>query len=258
MKGQPTQQSQARPRDAQSWAAPGTAFKASEVPEGAINVNLEGHQLTGPMKGFGPMWRKTYRMRLPRETASPAEVIKVWKENFPSFWPLGNHFYAPLARIAPGDQAILNLTAPGGMVLSTGIMVIYADEESFTFMTPEGHMLAGWITFSAFEEGDSTVVQAQALIRSADPLMEIGLRLGGHNEENTFWQRTLESLARYFGVSAQAQTHVICVDPRIQWSAARNVRHTIVARSMLYMISAPVRLIRKRAQARRRQRVGSA
>ena len=38
------------------------------------------------------------------------------------------------------------------MKLSTGVMVLYADEESFTLMTPEGHMFAGWITFSAIEQ----------------------------------------------------------------------------------------------------------
>jgi hypothetical protein len=27
-------------------------------------------------------------------------------------------------------------------------MVLFADDVSFTLMTPEGHMFAGWITFS--------------------------------------------------------------------------------------------------------------
>ena len=39
---------------------------------------------------------------------------------------------------------------PGGLKLSTGVLVLYADDESFTLMTPQGHMFAGWITFSAF------------------------------------------------------------------------------------------------------------
>jgi hypothetical protein len=42
------------------------------------------------------------------------------------------------------------------MRLSTGVMVIYADDKSFTFMTPEGHMFAGWITFSAMEQDGAT------------------------------------------------------------------------------------------------------
>ena len=251
MTTQPTQPGQTRPRDADYWAAPGTALRASQVPEEAINVNLEGRHLAGPLQGFGPMWQKTYRVRLPREVASPVEVIKTWKENFPRFWPPGNRFYAPLARIAPGDQAILNLAAPGGMTLSTGILVIYADDESFTFMTPEGHMLSAWITFSAYEDGETTLAQAQALLRAADPLTEMALRFGGHKQEDAFWRRTLESLADHFGVAGEVQTQAVCVDPRIQWSHARNIKHSIVIRSMLYTISAPMRVIRKRSRPRR-------
>ena len=41
------------------------------------------------------------------------------------------------------------MTLPGKMKLSTGVMVLNADEESFTLMTPQGQMFAGWITFSA-------------------------------------------------------------------------------------------------------------
>ena len=39
---------------------------------------------------------------------------------------------------------------PGAPVrLSTGVVVMYADAESITFMTPEGHTLYAWITISA-------------------------------------------------------------------------------------------------------------
>lgn len=31
----------------------------------------------------------------------PAAVIKVWKENFPHFWPKGNQFYAPWLALHP-------------------------------------------------------------------------------------------------------------------------------------------------------------
>jgi len=43
--------------------------------------------------------------------------------------------------------------APGGKgLVSTGVLVIYEDEESFSFMTPEGHIFAGMITFSSYED----------------------------------------------------------------------------------------------------------
>ena len=90
------------------------------------------------------------------------------------------------------------MTLPGGVKLSTGVMVLYADERSFTLMTPQGHMFAGWITFSAEHSGDQTLAQAQVLMRASDPVYEIGLALGGHRQEDIFWDRTLTKLAAYF------------------------------------------------------------
>ena len=66
---------------------------------------------------------------------------------------------------------------PGGLKLSTGVLVLFADEESFTLMTPQGHMFAGWITFSSFVEDGETFAQAQVLMRASDPLYEIGMTL---------------------------------------------------------------------------------
>ena len=176
---------------------------------------------------------------------SPTEVIKVWKEHFSTFWPEGNRFYAPLTGIAPGDVAVLNLTTPGGMLLSTGVMVIYADEESFTFMTPEGHIFSGWITFSAFVRDGYTVVQAQLLIRANDPLYELAFRLGGSKSEDNFWFRTLESLAAHFGVKGQVQMSATCVDSKLQWSQAKNIWHNAAIRSIIYSALAPVRWVRR-------------
>ena len=72
---------------------------------------------------------------------------------------------------SPGEVALLDIKpVPGSPVrLSTGVMVIYADDESFTFITPEGHMFSAWITFSAYRDGDVTVAQVQALERTSDP-----------------------------------------------------------------------------------------
>ena len=101
-------------------------------------------------------------------------MIAVWKQHFPEFWPKGNSFFAPLAGIAPGEVAALDLAMPGGLKLSTGVLVLYADDESFTLMTPQGHMFAGWITFSSFAEDGVTYAQAQVLMRASDPMYELG------------------------------------------------------------------------------------
>ena len=170
------------------------SFIVTNAPSGALNLNVDGRLAVSPLQGFGQMWQKTYRIRLKDSPVQPSEVIKVWKENFPKFWPKGNNFYGPLTGIAPGEVAILNLSMPVGMKLSTGVVVLYADDKSFTLMTPQGHMFAGWITFSSYKEDDCTIAPAQVLIRANDPMYEIGFRLGGYAKEDRFWQATLLQL----------------------------------------------------------------
>lgn len=239
------------PRDAAYWARTAT-LRISRVPTGALNLNVEGRRLVSPLQGFGPLWQKTYRVVLKGAKVNVAEVIRTWKEHFPRFWPHGNRFYAPLTGIAPGEVALLQLAVPGGIALSTGVMVLYADDESFTLMTPQGHVLAGWITFSAYEEEHDVVAQAQLLIRANDPLYELGLRFGGHQQEDRFWQHTLKALAAEFGVEGTVQTEVICLDPRLQWSQARNLWQNAAIRSVFYTLSAPVRWLGRRISGRQR------
>ena len=230
-----------QPRDAAYWAQQVTRLRVSDMPPGAVSVTVEGRRVVGPLQGFGQLWQKTYRVRLSGAHVTPVEVIRVWKEHFKEFWPKGNRFYAPLVGIAPGEVALLTVRA-GGMPLSTGVLVLYADDESFTLMTPQGHMFAGWITFSAYEEDGATVAQAQVLMRANDPLYEIGLRLGGHRAEDRFWQHTLLALAAHFGVYGQVLLRTACLDPRIQWGQAGNIWQNAAIRTMLYILSAPIRL----------------
>jgi hypothetical protein len=229
-----------------SWAKGVSRLRVSEVPDGALNLNVDGRRLASPIQGFGKMWQKTYRVRIPSERASATELIVTWKERFPEFWPEGNRFYAPLTGIEPGEVALLNMSLPGRMKLSTGVMVLYADGESFTLMTPEGHMFAGWITFSAAEVDGDTVAQAQVLMRASDPIFELGLALGGHGQEDRFWEATLTALAAHFEHDAEVDTQVVCVDKRRQWSKWGNVWHSAAIRSTLYTIGAPARLVRRK------------
>jgi hypothetical protein len=231
-------------RDAVHWAKAVSRLTVSNVPEGAVNVNVTGKRLAGPVQGFGKMWQKTYQARLPRDAVSPQALIATWKERFPDFWPEGARFYAPLTGIAPGEVALLNLTVAGAMKLSTGVMVLYADEESFTLMTPQGHMFAGWITFSATEHDGVTVAQAQVLMRASDPIFELGLALGGHHQEDLFWTQTLRAVAASFGQDVDVAAHVVCVDKRRQWSRWTNVWHSTAIRSTGYMLAAPWRGLR--------------
>jgi hypothetical protein len=230
-------------RDGDAWAKPVAHLEVTGVEPGSSGINVAGRRPTSPVHGFGKMWQKTYRVRLAGATVTPAEVVAVWKREFPSFWPKGNRFFAPLAGIQPGEVAVLDLTMPGGLKLSTGVLVLYADDESFTLMTPEGHMFAGWITFSAFDDGGVTAAQAHVLMRASDPLYEMGMTLGGHRQEDRHWAHTLLSLAAAFGVEGEVATETVCVDRRRQWGKAGNVWHNAGIRSGMYTAMAPMRLM---------------
>ena len=141
---------------------------------------------------------------------------------------------------------------PGGLKLSTGVLVLYADEESFTLMTPQGHMFAGWITFSSYVEDGETCAQAQVLMRASDPLYEIGMTLGGHQKEDEHWMHTLQALALYLGAEAEVTMQAVCVDRKRQWSRAANVWQNAGIRSGMHMTTAPIRVLGRLAVPTRR------
>jgi hypothetical protein len=227
-------------RDAASWAKKVERLEAPSR-QGVRGTNVAGRRLTGPVQGFGKMWQKNYRMRV-GSSIEPEQAIATWREHFPEFWPKGNRFAGALTGINPGDVALLDLAIGGGVKLSTGVFVLYADAESFTLMTPQGHMFAGWITFSAGREGEETVVQAQVLMRANDPVYELGMTFGGHKKEDKFWVATLTSLGRRLGVEdPKVEATNTCVDSKRQWRHAGNIWHNSAIRSVFQTIAAPFR-----------------
>jgi hypothetical protein len=234
---------QTRPRDEANWAQQVSALRVSETPSGAVNLNVDGRQVVGPLQGFGPLWRKTYQVRLAGVEATPAAVVASWKENFDDFQPPQNHMYASRLGIVPGEVVLMNASMHG-VPVDSGLMVLYADDESFSLMTPEGCPEAGWITCSAFAEGDCTVAQVQTFGRANDPIYEIGFRIAGATEQQKIWRHVLVSLARHFGVDGEVQMQKTCLDPRIQWSRIGNVVQNAGVHSIFYRIAHPAHLLR--------------
>jgi len=227
-------------RDAASWARKVERLEV-DPREGVRGTNVAGRRLTGPVQGFGKMWQKSYRMNVGSQI-EPEQAIATWKEHFPEFWPKGNRFAGALTGINPGDVALLDLAIGGGVKLSTGVFVLYADAESFTLMTPQGHMFAGWITFAAQREGDDTVVSAQVLMRANDPIYELGMMFGGHKKEDKFWTATMIALGHRLGVQdPKVETTTTCVDSKRQWRNAGNIWHNSAIRSVFQTIGAPVK-----------------
>jgi hypothetical protein len=237
----------ASPSDTDAWARP--VDRLTTTATGASIDTVTGKRVAGPVQGFGQMWQKTFSVRLDGVDISPESLIAHWKQHFGSFWPKGARFYEPLSGIMPGEVALLEVPpVPGSPVrMSTGVMIIYADAEAFTFMTSQGHPLAAWDTFSAFRDGDVTVAQAQALERTADPLTELAYFFGANRYNDRFWEETLVNLARSVGVAEPTvSTEKVCVDRRRQWRYVGNVRYSPAVSMAIGVVTAPARWLRRR------------
>ena len=218
------------------WARAAGNLIIGDMPAGVMNINVDGRQTTSPVTGFGQLWDKKYRLLLDEATLEPEQIVSLWRDEFPNFWPPGNRFFSSgNSPITPGTAAVLNLTLPGGVILATGLMVIYADDKSFSFITIQGHVLSGWITFSSFREKSGTIIQVNPIFRASDPLMELGIRFGAAKQEDQFWHATLGNLARRLGVQGELSQQDVLIDPRIQWCKFGNLWYSAPIRSFLYM-----------------------
>lgn len=211
---------------------------------------VAGRRVTGPMQGFGRLWQRTYTCPI-GAAATPHEAIAEWRAHFGEFWPGKSRFYGALEGINPGDVAPIAVAAGGGPKLTTGVLVLYADDESFSFMTPEGHMFAGLITFSAHEDEQGTVLQTQVLIRPNDPLYELGMPIMKRMEDR-FWAATMCSLANRLGaLGCDVDVLSIIVDRKRLWRNAGNVRHNAGIRSTLHVLTAPFVFVGRMVRQRR-------
>ncbi len=206
---------------------------AANALDRVTDLEIDGVQVHGPKEGFGPLWRKRYWVQLNGVKSSPAEIVRVWRERFGSYWPAGDRFFSPMGRLDPGDVGLIDLEMPAGTHLSGGVVVLDVQPESFTLITPSGHVFAGVITFSVYRSSGVPVVQIEIIFRSSDPLFEIGMRAFGHERENRFWLEVLRSLARDFGVDAAPAMHAQVLDDRYQWTQVGNLAQNAVIRKQL-------------------------
>ncbi|MDR3573322.1 MAG: DUF1990 family protein [Anaerolineaceae bacterium] len=239
-------------RDAEAWAPPVTRLSVNEVPDGARNLNVDGRLLSGPMEGFGQLWRRTYRTLIPatsEQSITPAQVAALWKQKLPDLMPTNNHFYPSLSGVKPGELVLINASMPiipGGMPVATGVLVLYADNVSFTVITPEGHPESGFNTFSAFEENGHVYAQVESLARTTDLIYEIGYSLFNYAKtHDAIWCAVLTNLAAQFGAPGKVDITKELVDSKRQWSRIGNIWQNAVIRTVIYSLLGPLRWLRQ-------------
>ncbi len=225
----------ARIPDGWPWARPVDRLRVEYVPEVALNLNVDSLKVAGPLQGFGHLWEKTYRIPLRGVSVTPAEVIRAFKERFPSYQPAQNRFFPTPAGISPGEIVIINASTPAGPI-STGVWVLYAGDEAFTFMTPQGHPESGWVSFTAYEEKGVTMVQIQGFARASDPVFEAGFVMMGSREQERIWKHVLTSLGKHFGVYENVTMEKSCVGCDYQWERAGNIWYNAQIRTMIHTI----------------------
>ncbi len=216
-----------------SWAKPVSELFVPAMPKEAGNLNVNGLRAVGPVDGFGRLCQKVFRLRISDLIISPEEVIAALKAHFPSFQPSFNRFYASSEGIQAGEIVLINSSTPGGPV-STGVMILYADQRSFTFNTPQGHPECGFVSFSAYEGSRGTVAQIFGLARASDPVYEAAFRLVGSKIQTRIWTHVLTSLALHFGVPPDIAFEQDCVDKRLRWSQIRNVYYNAQIRTLIH------------------------
>jgi len=171
-------------------------------------------------------------------------VVETFKAHLHELQPPQNRFFPSVAGVAPGEVVLITARV-SGMPVSTGVLVLYADDEAFTLMTPEGHPESGMVTFTAYASDEGTIAQIQALARANDPIYELGFRLmGGSRAQEAIWRHVLSSLADRFGVTAPVELSKVRVDARLQWRHARNVWRNAIIRTTLYSLGTPARRVR--------------
>lgn len=226
------------PRDAVNWAKKVDRLHVTDEVK-AVGYNIEGRRVAGPQQGFGKLWQRISIAELGPDI-SPTALVADWRTRFGSYWPAGARFHGNLTGIAPGDVAPLE-TGP----VTTGILVLYADDVSFTFMTPEGHMFAAMITFSAEETERGTRARIDILLRTSDPIFEAGWFVIKPTEDR-FWAGTLRNLAAAHGVPDPVITQTTeCVDDRRIWKHWRNVVRNAGIRTVWHTVTSPLRRPRR-------------
>jgi len=136
---------------------------------------------------------------------------------------------------APGEIAIIG-GGKGPAKVTTGVRVIYADDRSWSYMTPEGHPWAAIITFSAHEspEAELSVAKVHLLVRANEPLYEASFKLYTSRLEDKIWTHTLTQVASHFGTdSPTVRMSVQLVDKKRQWSEMKNIWKNSAIRSLI-------------------------
>jgi len=197
--------------------------------DGDNTASVEGRSTAPPSEGFGQLWRKEITATLRGGPTAP-ELMAFWKDHLPELWPDAGELYRSRPEITRGDLLGIDLGV-GPVKLATGVVVIESTDTSFTVLSPEGHMFAGWNRFTTEDTPDGTLAGVTIEMRASDPFYEVGLLFGGHRAEERFWAEMLWALGERFGQRPEVNVRRRLLDPHRRWRKASNIRQNAFLRA---------------------------
>ena len=181
-----------RPVTPANWAKPVDRLSAEGVAGAGVD-SVTGKRVTGPAPGIRPALAEDLARPARGLVDEPArshrglegavrDVLAEAQAGSTRRWPVSSRARSRCSISAPmPGSPVKTVHRRHGHLRGRRIVHLH--------LARKGHMLSGWITFSAYRDGDVTVAQVQALERTSDPFDELGLMFGGSRMIDRFWRR---------------------------------------------------------------------
>ncbi len=131
-----------------------------------------GSDIQRPSDGAGPLNHRRYRVHIDNAEVSAIELIDHFRRLPNDVSPTSFATFDPQpgpAGMALGDELTVRLPGPwDGPVVVTEL-----DVQTVRLETRGGHMEAGWIRFTAFDDEDHIVFEIESLARSGDSAFDL-------------------------------------------------------------------------------------
>ena len=222
-------------RDNKGWSTLKSKLIVSDNRPNAININVNNRTVLGPLQGFGSVLEKEYKLQIPNSQLSAQELMSKFRSSFITLQPPQNVFYPSSKGIEAGETVLIDSSTPGGVV-STGVHILFSDDVSFSFITPQGHPEAGWITFSASEKDEKIEIKIRGLASASDPFFELAFRLAGSKFQERIWKTVLANMAKSINVDDNIILTKKIIDKKLHWKAVRNLWFNAQLRSLPYNV----------------------
>ena len=169
----------------------------------ALPAELQRSEVQTPGDGAGPLFHRTYRVRIRDSDLSPEELLRrvagdpdaVAPSEFATFRKLDGSE----RRMDVNDEYVVRMAGPW----DGPVRVAERGESMFRLVTLEGHLEAGQIEFRTHEEDGLVVFEIESWARSRDRLTDVlydRLRMSKEVQLH-MWTSTLERIVKLSGGS---------------------------------------------------------